>query len=71
VTALVAALWGLAEATLFFIVPDVFLSLVALRDRRAALVACGWAIPGHLSLSSSLLHLLYEFAQSKEIGNTA
>ncbi|MGH7645928.1 MAG: hypothetical protein ACREMR_10125 [Gemmatimonadales bacterium] len=48
-TSLVAALWGLAEATLFFIVPDVFLSLVAVRDRRGALIACGWAVAGALA----------------------
>ena len=43
---LVAALWGFAEATLFFVVPDVFLTLVALRDRRAGLLACGAATAG-------------------------
>ena len=37
---LVAMMWGAAEATLFFIVPDVFLSAVGLeRGKRAALVA--------------------------------
>jgi membrane protein YqaA with SNARE-associated domain len=41
-----AFLWGLAEATLFFIVPDVLLSLLALRDRRRAWVACGYAVAG-------------------------
>jgi len=28
----VAFLWGLAEATFFFIIPDVFLSFVAMLD---------------------------------------
>lgn len=36
-------LWGLAEATLFFIVPDVLLSLLALKDRRRAWIASGYA----------------------------
>ena len=41
-----AALWGFAEATLFFIVPDVLLTFIAARDRRTALLACGGAIAG-------------------------
>ncbi|MEE8522744.1 MAG: hypothetical protein V3T72_02335 [Thermoanaerobaculia bacterium] len=45
---LAAALWGFAEATLFFIVPDVLLSFVALRRRRAALIACLFATAGAL-----------------------
>jgi membrane protein YqaA with SNARE-associated domain len=46
---LVAALWGLAEATLFFIVPDVWVSLVASRrGLRAALIACLFAAAGAL-----------------------
>jgi membrane protein YqaA with SNARE-associated domain len=35
-----AAGWGLAEATCFFIVPDVLLSRLALRKPRLALTAC-------------------------------
>jgi membrane protein YqaA with SNARE-associated domain len=46
---LVAAGWGLAEATLVFIVPDVWLTSVALGDRRQALDACGPAIAGALA----------------------
>jgi membrane protein YqaA with SNARE-associated domain len=43
----VALLWGLAEATLFFIVPDVWLSAIAVgRGRHAGLRATGWAIAG-------------------------
>lgn len=45
---LAAFLWGLAEATLFFIVPDVLLSAVALNRLRAALIACAWATAGAL-----------------------
>lgn len=45
---LLAALWGLAEATLFFIVPDVLLSWLGLRERRSALVASGYALAGAL-----------------------
>lgn len=46
--ATVAALWGLAEATLFFIVPDVYLSRVALTHPSRALRACLWAVAGAL-----------------------
>jgi len=43
----IALLWGFAEATLFFIVPDVWLSAIAVwRGRRAALSAMGWSIGG-------------------------
>ena len=41
-------LWGLAEATLFFIVPDVGLSILALKDRRSGIVACLYAVAGAL-----------------------
>jgi membrane protein YqaA with SNARE-associated domain len=42
-----ALLWGFAEATLFFIVPDVLLSAIAVgRGRRAALYATAWTIAG-------------------------
>jgi membrane protein YqaA with SNARE-associated domain len=44
-----AASWGAAEATLFFIVPDVLLSRIALQDRRRALRACLWALAGALA----------------------
>jgi membrane protein YqaA with SNARE-associated domain len=37
---LCAGIWGFAEATLFFVVPDVLLSAIALRNPRAALAAC-------------------------------
>ena len=43
-----AALWGLAEATLFFIVPDVLLSWIALRSFKQAMWACAWALLGAL-----------------------
>lgn len=39
-------LWGLAEATVFFIVPDVVLSWFALQGLRRALVACLFALLG-------------------------
>ena len=51
---LFAAAWGAAEATLFFIVPDVLLSRIALQQRNAALVACFWALGGALIGGASI-----------------
>ena len=45
----IAAFWGFAEATLFFVVPDVAISFLALRWRKIALVACLWAFVGALA----------------------
>jgi membrane protein YqaA with SNARE-associated domain len=44
-----ALLWGFAEATLFFIVPDVLTSAAALRDARTGLRACVFALIGALA----------------------
>lgn len=43
-----AALWGLAEATLFFIVPDVWLSIVARKKLKTGLIACFYSLAGAL-----------------------
>ena len=43
-----ASFWGLAEATVFFIVPDVQLSWLALRSPKTGLVACLFALLGAL-----------------------
>jgi membrane protein YqaA with SNARE-associated domain len=40
--------WGLAEATFFFLVPDVLLTRIALRDLRQSLVAALFALAGAL-----------------------
>jgi hypothetical protein len=45
----VAAAWGLAEATLFFLVPDVWLTWMALAAPRRALRACAFALAGALA----------------------
>jgi membrane protein YqaA with SNARE-associated domain len=47
-TAIIAFTWGLAEALVFFVVPDVFLTRLALFDLGTALRACVWAIFGAL-----------------------
>ena len=43
---LLAIAWGLAEATVFFIVPDVLLTYLALKDPRRATKACLWTLVG-------------------------
>lgn len=48
--------WGLAEATVFFIVPDVLLTRLALKDFRSAWVASLWAVGGAL-LGGTALYL--------------
>lgn len=45
---ILAALWGFAEATLFFLVPDVLLTWLALKIPRRGLRACYWALGGSL-----------------------
>lgn len=46
--AAVAVGWGFAEATLFFVVPDVWIGVLALFSRRAGLRAVAWAVMGAL-----------------------
>jgi membrane protein YqaA with SNARE-associated domain len=41
-----AALWGFAEATVFFIVPDVLLTAAAMGSLRRGLRAAGFALAG-------------------------
>jgi len=43
-----AFVWGLAEATVFFFIPDVFLSWVAIQSYKRALIACFWVAGGAL-----------------------
>jgi membrane protein YqaA with SNARE-associated domain len=42
----IALLWGFAEATIFFFVPDVWISIVALTSLHDGLVACVYALFG-------------------------
>ena len=44
-----AAAWGFAEATLFFLVPDVILSAIAIADWRLALASCLAATAGAMA----------------------
>lgn len=45
---LFAFIWGLAEATLFFIVPDVLLTAVGLKNLKQGLLLCVYALAGAL-----------------------
>jgi membrane protein YqaA with SNARE-associated domain len=51
-----AIAWGLAEATVFFVVPDVWISRLALSSRRAAVRGCALALVGAL-VGGVLLYL--------------
>ena len=48
-TKAIAALWGFAEATLFFIVPDLWTSVAGRTRLRSGLVACLFALAGALA----------------------
>lgn len=48
--------WGLAEASVFFIVPDVLLSRVALRSRRHAVACSALAVLGSM-LGGALVYV--------------
>ena len=59
--------WGLAEATVFFIVPDVLLMWIASRSPRTAIRACGAAILGALAGGAVMFALgsrMPEYAES-------
>lgn len=45
---LIAAAWGLAEATLFFLVPDIWMSIVGRKKLRFGLVASIYGLVGAL-----------------------
>ncbi len=64
---MIAALWGFAEATVFFIVPDVFLSALALRHLRLGIVACLFAVGGALAGGA----VMYEWALKDATGSLA
>jgi len=52
-----AFLWGAAEATLFFLVPDVLLSCIGLRrGAKAAAIASSWAAFG-AAVGGAVMHL--------------
>ena len=53
--AAIAGGWGLAEATLFFVVPDVWIGLLALFGWRAGLRAVALAVAGAL-LGGALMY---------------
>ncbi|MDO6386885.1 YqaA family protein [Uliginosibacterium sp. 31-12] len=60
--------WGLAEATLFFIVPDVLLSGLALKQSMRRVVhACLWALAGAL-LGGVLMYFWGRFSPITVLG---
>ncbi len=59
--------WGLAEATLFFIVPDVLTSRLVLRRPKAGLAACFASLAGAL-LGGALLFFLGRHSAPQLLG---
>jgi membrane protein YqaA with SNARE-associated domain len=59
-SAWLAFAWGLAEATFFFVVPDVFTTRLALQDFRRALVSCLAAVAGAL-IGGALLWCIADY----------
>src|SRR5436190_22833846 len=62
-----ALAWGLAEATFFFIVPDVLLTLIACRTIKPALKATVAALIGALAGGT----IMYTFGYHKSVGARA
>ncbi len=64
----VAALWGFLEATVFFIVPDVWLSRLALKKNQALTLATACTIGGAL-LGGLLMYLngIYRYSESVQL----
>ena len=53
----IAAVWGFAEATLFFLVPDIWLTvLVVARGLRIGMMGCGAALAGALAGGIVMYH---------------
>lgn len=48
--------WGFAEATLFFVVPDVLLTIIALKSGKRAIKACFGALAGAL-IGGTIMYL--------------
>jgi membrane protein YqaA with SNARE-associated domain len=57
VSVIVSFLWGFAEATLFFIIPDVFLGAVALFSPMRGILCCIMSVLGAM-LGGGIMYLL-------------
>ena len=51
---LIAFVWGMAEATFFFVVPDVYLGFIALLHPRRALMATMMAVGGAIPQTKAI-----------------
>ncbi len=62
---LVSFLWGLAEATFFFIVPDVFLSYLSVKyNLKVSIISALFSLVGALIGGLVLYHLGKEYSQN-------
>lgn len=61
---LMAGIWGFAEATFFFIIPDVILTLIAMHGLRRGMTACLIALFGAM-LGGIVIYFAatYDFAE--------
>lgn len=67
----IAALWGFSEAVLFFIVPDVWLSIVGRKNLKKGLIACLYSLMGALIGGSILFWWgAYDFNSARTIIET-
>lgn len=64
---LIGFLWGFSEAVWFFVIPDIFLTLIALFSLKRALIAMGWTIFGAM-IGGAILYgfWTYSFGNSKD-----
>lgn len=63
-TRTISFVWGVAEATFFFLVPDIWLSRIALTDKKEALINIGFATLGALLGGSILYFLALEYFEN-------
>lgn len=55
---LISFAWGFAEATVFFIIPDVYITFIILFNLKAGMYAFFWSIIGSIA-GGSILYILY------------
>ena len=54
---IIAAIWGFSEATLFFFVPDIWISVLAVQSARQGLIGCIYALIGAMIGGSVMYYI--------------
>lgn len=66
----IAAIWGFLEATIFFLVPDIFLTQLVLRSGlKRGLIGCLWALAGAL-IGGVAIYALSQAGHSQTIARS-